>query len=315
MLAAYQLEHHHLRKTPLSVKDSIPAGTIWIDALEPDEDEREWLSGYFVGGLPGQEKVDEIEASSRFFTDEDGLHINSLFPHKVGQELRSINVSLNLRLDRLISVRGEDLSLFRLLRQYLRQDRIHATGPMELLLHLFALKVDYLSDSIEDVYKILEPASEQVFETENLDELLRMITRQEDSNGKIRLSLLDTQRTLRFLQRYQINQLSKDNRRQLKEMLADIESLLPHTQFLFDKINFMLDATMSFTNLQQSKIIKIFSVAAVVFLPPTLIASSYGMNFNIMPELQQSWGYPMALGMMVASAFGTYYFFKRKGWL
>jgi magnesium transporter len=233
----------------------------------------------------------------------------------VGQELRSFNVSLNLRVDRLISVRGEDLSLFRLLRQYLRQDRIHAAGPMELLLHLFALKVDYLSDSIEDVYKILEPASEQVFETENLDELLRMITRQEDSNGKIRLSLLDTQRTLRFLQRYQIDKLGKDNKRQIREMLSDIESLLPHTQFLFDKINFMLDATMSFTNLQQSKIIKIFSVAAVVFLPPTLIASIYGMNFNIMPELQQSWGYPMALGMMLASAFGTYYFFKRKDWL
>jgi magnesium transporter len=315
MLAAYQLEQNHLRKTPLALEDRIPDGTLWVDALEPDEAERSWLAGHFVGELPGQEKVDEIEASSRFFVDQDGLHINSLFPHKVGQELRSFNVSLNLRDNLLISVRGEDLSLFRLLRQYLRQDRIQAAGAMELLLHLFALKVDYLSDSIEDVYKILEPASDQVFDTENLDDLLRMITRQEDGNGKIRLSLLDTQRTLRFLQRYQSDRLSKDNRRLIKEMLADIDSLLPHTQFLFDKINFMLDATMSFTNLEQNKIIKIFSVAAVMFLPPTLIASIYGMNFTLMPELTQRWGYPVALCLMVASAAGTYTYFKRKGWL
>ncbi|NVK44432.1 MAG: magnesium/cobalt transporter CorA [Oceanospirillaceae bacterium] len=315
MLAAYQLEQNRLHKTPLGSDDSLPEGAIWVDALEPDESERSWLSGHFVGELPGQDDIDEIEASSRFFVDQDGVHINSLFPHKVGQDLRTFNVSFNLRDDLLISVREEDLSLFRLLRQYLRQNRIHAVGPLQLLLQLFALKVDYLSDAIEDVYTILEQVSDQVFETEKLDSILRLITRQEDANGKIRLSLLDTQRSLRFLQRYHNDRLSKDNRREIKQMLSDIESLLPHTQFLFDKINFMLDATMSFTNLEQNKIIKIFSVAAVMFLPPTLIASIYGMNFALMPELSQRWGYPMALGLMVASAAGTYTYFKRKGWL
>ncbi|MFC6671105.1 magnesium/cobalt transporter CorA [Marinobacterium aestuariivivens] len=315
MLAAYQLEHNRLRKTPIGADERLPEGAVWVDALEPDETERGWLNDQFVGELPGQEDIDEIEASSRFFVDQDGIHINSLFPHKVGQDLRTFNVSFNLRENLLISVREEDLSLFRLLRQYLRQERIQATGPLEMLLQLFALKVDYLSDAIEDVYTILENVSDQVFETEQLDAILRLITRQEDANGKIRLSLLDTQRSLRFLQRYDAERLSKDNRREIKQMLADIESLLPHTQFLFDKVNFMLDATMSFTNLEQNKIIKIFSVAAVMFLPPTLIASIYGMNFAVMPELSQRWGYPMAIGLMVASAAGTYTYFKRKGWL
>ena len=98
-------------------------------------------------------------------------------------------------------------------------------------------------------------------------------------------------------------------------MLSDIESLMPHSQFIFDKLNFLLDAAMGFSGLQQNKIIKIFSVAAVVFLPPTLIASSYGMNFHGMPELGWQYGYPMAILMMLASAAGTYFFFKRKHWL
>jgi len=117
------------------------------------------------------------------------------------------------------------------------------------------------------------------------------------------------------MQRYYRGQLSDEHLKDLREMLSDIESLMPHSQFIFDKLNFLLDAAMGFSGLQQNKIIKIFSVAAVVFLPPTLIASSYGMNFNGMPELEWQYGYPMAILMMLASAAGTYFFFKRKHWL
>ena len=98
-------------------------------------------------------------------------------------------------------------------------------------------------------------------------------------------------------------------------ILADIESLLPHTQFLFEKINFQLQTSMSYINHKQNSIIKIFSVAAVVFMPPTLIASIYGMNFGHMPELQWQYGYPVSIGLMFLSAVGTYLVFKKKGWL
>ena len=110
-------------------------------------------------------------------------------------------------------------------------------------------------------------------------------------------------------------QLLSEQKKTIDEVLHDIESLLPHTQFLFDKINFQLEVAMGFTNLQQNKVIKIFSVAAVVFLPPTLIASMYGMNFDFMPELHWKFGYLVSIGMMLASAFGTYFFFRKKGWL
>ncbi|GIU08136.1 MULTISPECIES: magnesium/cobalt transporter CorA [unclassified Shewanella] len=315
MITAYAYEDRKLTIIELSMKDNIPPGIIWLDLYKPDEQEREWLSGFSVEDVPDEEDINEIEASARFYQNKDGLHINSLFPQRAGQDVKGVNVSFNLRKSFLLTIREEDVGLIRLLRNYLRLGKIEASTPEALLLELFNLKVDYLSDLIEDVYTVLENVSEEVFKNEELDNVFKLITRQEDSNGKIRLSLLDTQRSLRFMQKYYRAQLSDDELKDLREMLSDIESLMPHSQFIFDKLNFLLDAAMGFSGLQQNKIIKIFSVAAVVFLPPTVIASSYGMNFVNMPELDWRFGYPMAIAMMFGSAAGTYLFFKRKGWL
>ncbi|WP_299811247.1 magnesium/cobalt transporter CorA [uncultured Shewanella sp.] len=315
MITAYAYEDRKLTIIELSMKDNIPPGIIWLDLYKPDEQEREWLSGFSVEDVPDEEDINEIEASARFYQNNDGLHINSLFPQRAGQDVKGVNVSFNLRKNFLLTIREEDVGLIRLLRNYLRLGKIEASTPEALLLELFNLKVDYLSDLIEDVYTVLENVSEEVFKNEELDNVFKLITRQEDSNGKIRLSLLDTQRSLRFMQKYYRAQLSDDELKDLREMLSDIESLMPHSQFIFDKLNFLLDAAMGFSGLQQNKIIKIFSVAAVVFLPPTVIASSYGMNFTNMPELEWQLGYPMAIAMMFGSAAGTYFFFKRKGWL
>ena len=315
MITAYAYEGRKLTIIELSMKDNIPPGIIWLDLYKPDEQEREWLSGFSVEDVPDEEDINEIEASARFYQNKDGLHINSLFPQRAGQDVKGVNVSFNLRKNFLLTIREEDVGLIRLLRNYLRLGKIEASTPEALLLELFNLKVDYLSDLIEDVYTVLENVSDEVFKNEELDNVFKLITRQEDSNGKIRLSLLDTQRSLRFMQKYYRAQLSDEELKDLREMLSDIESLMPHSQFIFDKLNFLLDAAMGFSGLQQNKIIKIFSVAAVVFLPPTVIASSYGMNFVNMPELDWRFGYPMAIAMMFGSAAGTYLFFKRKGWL
>ncbi len=315
MITAYVLEGKRFTVCELSVEDALPKNTLWLDLFKPDDDERDWLSRFSVEEVPEEEDINEIEASARFYQNSDGLHINSLFPQRVGQDVRGVNVSFNLRESFLLTIREEEVGLIRLLRNYLRLGRIEAATPQALFLELFNLKVDYLSDLIEDVYTVLENVSEDVFKSDELDDIFKLITLQEDSNGKIRLSLLDTQRSLRYMQRYYRGELSEDSLKELREMLADIESLMPHSQFIFDKLNFLLDAAMGFSGLQQNKIIKIFSVAAVVFLPPTLIASSYGMNFSGMPELDWWFGYPMAILMMIASAAGTYLFFKRKGWL
>ncbi|TKB48412.1 magnesium/cobalt transporter CorA [Ferrimonas sediminicola] len=315
MITAYILRNELWETRELGVEDGIPEHTLWIDLFRPDDDERQWLSRYLYEEAPDEEDINEIEASARFYLDNDGLHINSLFPQRVGQEVRAINVFFLVQATRLFTIREEDVGLIRLMRNYLRLGRVEADRPEGLLVELFNLKVDYLSDQLEDVYTVLDELSEEVFDSDKLDEVFKQITLQEDGNGKIRLALLDTQRGLRFMQRYYRRHLHEEEIKDVKEMLSDIESLLPHTQFLFDKINFLLDAAMGFTSLQQNKIIKIFSVAAVVFLPPTLIASIYGMNFISMPELRWEIGYPLALGLMLSSAVGTYWFFKRKGWL
>lgn len=315
MITAYTLEGKSLHIQLLNLESAVPPNTLWLDILKPDEQEQLWMKQLFVEELPELDELDDIEASARFYRDKDGLHIHSLFPQRMGKEIDGINVLFTLRKDMLISFREDDLGLMRLLRHYMRHDRLEAGNATELLLEIFQLKIEYISDLIEDGYKTLEETAKQVLHVNDLHTTMSELMLQEDGNGHIRLALYDTRRALRFIKRA-LRQVSDDEqRRWIDEMLYDIESLLPHTQFLFDKINFQLEAAMGFTSLEQSKVIKIFSVAAVVFLPPTLIASIYGMNFEIMPELGFDYGYPMSLVMMLMSACGTYYFFKRKGWL
>ncbi len=192
-----------------------------------------------------------------------------------------------------------------------------ATTPLEVIIALFDAKVEYLADTLEDVYEDLEAVSQNALSEQykDVDEQLRTITLQEDLNDKVRLNLLDTQRSLRYLIRACNHKLNDEHRDSIRDMLRDIESLTPHTGFLFEKINFLMESTMGYLNLEQNNIIKIFSVAAVMFLPPTLIASIYGMNFETMPELSVEYGYPLAIGLMLLSALATFLFFKRKGWL
>ncbi|MGS0728975.1 CorA family divalent cation transporter, partial [Shewanella sp. 0m-8] len=179
----------------------------------------------------------------------------------------------------------------------------------------FKMKVDHLADLIEDTYSALENIGHEVFEKDRIDEVFKLITIREDTNGKVRLNLLDTQRALNYMLRVYQQNLSSEETKDIGNMLSDISSLIPHTQFLFEKLNFLMDAAMGFTGLQQNKISKIFSVAAVVFLPPTLIASTYGMNFDNMPEVHWHYGYPWSIALMFASAAATFWFFKIKRWL
>lgn len=319
MITAYQLHNNNITIQQLSLSDALPGDTVWLDVLEPTEGERSWLDRYCVEEVPGSEDLNEIEATSRFYQDKDGLHITSFFPHRSGKEVRNTSVSFNLRPHLLITLRDEDVGLFRLVRNYLKHQYVDVDSPMVVLNALFTSKVDYLADLLEEVYACLEKVSEMTLQEDTNDETrdiaLKAIAQQEDMNGKIRLSLLDTQRSLRYLVRNRRMHLTKPQQQEIMEMLRDIDSLLPHTAFLFDKINFLQEAVMGFINLEQNKIIKIFSVMATVFMPPTLIASSYGMNFADMPELGWDLGYPMAIGLMMLSGLGTYLAFKWKGWL
>ncbi len=317
MINAYSVFKGQFSVDRVETEHPPSSGTIWLDVVEPSAEEHKWLISNYPDCLPDENELHEIEVSSRFFESEHGVHIRSLFPHRSGHELRNVNIAFELRGDKLITLQDEPTALFRLMRNYLNTQHLQASTPIDVVISLFNGKVEYLADTLEEIYEELETASQNALaeETADADELLRTITLQEDLNGKVRLNLLDTQRSLRYLLRSCNKILEDDQKDQIRDMLRDIESLTPHTAFLFEKINFLMEATMGFINLEQNSIIKIFSVAAVIFLPPTLIASIYGMNFDIMPELHTDWGYPLALILMLISAVGTFLFFKRKGWL
>jgi magnesium transporter len=190
-----------------------------------------------------------------------------------------------------------------------------AHDAVAILLALFEIKIDDLADTLEEVYTGLEHTSNLVLEENDsaIEDAIDELAKHEDTNGKVRLCLMDTQRALTFLLRH--GKLPAEHAETARELLRDIESLLPHNSFVFDKVNFLMDASLGFINIKQNQIIKIFSIAAVVFLPPTLVASAYGMNFEFMPELDWVLGYPWAITLMILSGMAPYFYFKRKGWL
>ena len=299
----------------ITPKEPLPSDVRWLDVNQPDDEERQWLETLFVEDVPEEDEMDDIESSSRFRVGPDGVHILSLFPQRLSNETRGVNMSFTMRKNLLISFREDDISIVRLLRYYIRHNKVEIRSALDILLKLQDLKVDQLSDLIEDAYSTLEETSDQITDDTHVDETLEELVNQEELNSQILQALHDTRRALRFIRKTFESSIDDRQGRTLDEVLNDIESILPHTSFISNKINFQLEASMGYTNQKQNSIIKIFSVAAVVFMPPTWIASVYGMNFKFMPELSWYWGYPLSIGMMILSAAVTYLFFRKKGWL
>ncbi len=316
MISACQLkEDDTLSIISVTPKEPLPSDVIWLDVNQPDKEEREWLETLFVEDVPDEEEMDDIESSSRFRVGPDGVHILSLFPQRLANDTRGVNMSFTMRKNLLISFREDDVSIVRLLRNYIRHDKADISSALDILLLLQDLKVDQLSDLIEDAYSTLDETADQLLDDDSVEKTLRELVRQEELNSQILQALYDTRRALRFIKKTFEVTLDDRQSKSIDEVLNDIESILPHTQFLANKINFQLEASMGYTNNKQNKIIKIFSVAAVVFMPPTWIASVYGMNFKFMPELDFKYGYPLSIFLMFLSALLTYLFFKKKGWL
>ncbi|AEC17211.1 magnesium/cobalt transporter CorA [Gallibacterium anatis] len=290
---------------------------IWIDLLEPTAEEREMLQQGLGQSLASYLELEDIEASARFFEDEDGLHLHSFFYCEDEDDYADIaTVAFTLRDGRLFSLRDRELPAFRLYRMRSRTQRLLECNAYELLLDLFETKIEQLADVIETVYADLEKLSRIILEGkqgEAFDQALATLTEQEDVSSKVRLCLMDTQRALSFLVRK--TRLPASQLEQAREVLRDIESLQPHNESLFQKVNFLMQAAMGFMNIEQNRIMKIFSVASLIFLPPTLVSSTYGMNFANMPELTWKFGYPFALVLMALAALFPFLYFKRKGWL
>jgi len=299
---------------------------IWVDLESPTLEEKRWIKQYYGLSIPEDAMDEDIEESARFYEEDNGeLHIRSDFLIADDAEPRTVRVAFILNLVNddlkskgvLFSIHDEDVPVFRLLRMRARRAPGLIEDAKEVLLKLFDADAEYSADTLEGIYVELEKVSTQVLSGDVTDalagEVLGAIARHEHLNGRIRRNVMDTRRAVSFMMRSKM--LNAEQFEEARQILRDIDSLDSHTAFLFDKINFLMDATVGFININQNKIIKIFSVASVALLPPTLIASVYGMNFKGMPELDWSLGYPYAILLMVASALVPMWYFRKRGWL
>ena len=300
---------------------------IWVDLEAPTMEEKRWVAQYYGLSIPEDAMDEDIEESARFYEEDNGeLHIRSDFLIADDEEPQNVRVAFILNQHNeqlrskgvLFSIHDEDVPVFRLLRLRARRAPGLIEDAKDVLLKLFDADAEYSADALEGIYDQLEKVSKEVLAGEVTDtlagEVLGEIARQEDLNGRIRRNVMDTRRAVSFMMRSRM--LSAGQFEEARQILRDIESLDNHTAFLFDKINFLMDATVGFININQNKIIKIFSVASVALLPPTLVASLYGMNLKF-PELEilGPASYPYVLILMAASALVPMWYFRKRGWL
>ncbi|MBI5658934.1 MAG: magnesium/cobalt transporter CorA [Nitrosomonadales bacterium] len=318
MLNAFTLSNGRLSQIHLAEEaDLLPRHPIWIDAVAPGEEERAWVEQTFHLALPRPEHLRDIEASARFYEEEDDLHLRSDFLLGTESKSRSVTVAFVLHDGILFSVHEEDLPVFHSLRMHTHAQAGEVENCNDVLIDLYSMDVEYSADALEEVYADLGEVSQKVLRSALSDKdaaaVLASIASAEHLNGRIRRNVMDTRRAISFVMRSKL--LHPAQLEEARQIMQDIDSLDGHTAFLFDKINFLMNATTGFININQNKIVRLFSVASVTLLPPMLIASIYGMNFRRMPELDWWLGYPFALLLMVLSVLAPYWVFHRKGWL
>jgi len=294
------------------------ATPVWIDLLEPSPEEVRQIEAALGIDVPSREEMQEIEASSRLYEEDASLFMTVSVLHKATTDApESSAVTFILTRDALVTLRYADPLPFQTLTRKIERGPGLGGGSAEaILMSLLEQIVDRLADIMEACVAELETISRHVFGEDGARDykaVLRRVGHVGDLATKAKDSLLSLNRMVVFLTGQ--TRIGKDMRPRLKTLSRDVLSITEHATFVAGKVTFLLDATLGLINIEQSNIIKIFSVVAVAFLPPTLIASIYGMNFAFMPELEWPFGYPLALGLMVLSAVGPFLYFKRKGWL
>jgi magnesium transporter len=332
MIAAYDIEQGKL--TQRSGPTVEPA--MWIDLLTPSKEEEALIEEALGLDIPTREEMQEIELSSRLYIEGDAAFMTAtILSHTDGDDVQVSPVTFVLAGPRLVTVRYEDPRIF---PHFVARKLKSAAGETadSLLVGLLDAFVERNADILERAAHDIDSISRQIFRPRTINpnegpnkeksrkeprstdfqNILEEIGRKGDLTSNIRDSLLTLQRLSAFLTQIAMQRKpGKEVQARIRTLARDIQALSDHANFLSQKITFLLDATLGMINIEQNAIIKIFSVAAVVFLPPTLIASIYGMNFDDMPELTWPLGYPFAIGLMILSAILPYLFFKRRGWL
>ncbi len=288
-LRVFDLFEGRLRQIPIESREDLAhVQPIWVDLVAPDDEQIAWARELFQVDLPNPKALTDLETSARFYVgDGDEVHLHSDFLLDREDESRNVAVAFVLHKGMLFSVRGEELPVFRLQRLRARAKTGYVSEARDVLLDLYAADVEYSANALEDVYSDLGDVGRRVLRSRISDdeaaEILASIAEEEDINGRIRRNVLDTRRALSFLMRSKF--LTEAQHENVREILRDIESLDGHTAFLFNKINFLMDATDSSININQNKDIKRLTIISVVFMPLNLLAGIGGMSeYSAMTE-------------------------------
>lgn len=305
----------------------IPDDATWIDLEEPTHEEERLVEQCIQVGVPTQAELAEIEPSSRLYEENGALYMTVSALRGLDENHPTTTpIGFVLAGNRLVTVRYATPKPIRTFESHARRDPDLVRDGATALYRLLDAIIDRLADEIEHVSGTMEELSQNIFQeqqdsrripAERLTALLTRIGRTQTLLTKIRYSAVSTLRMLSFLSGSNRvhEQTATELRHHLASLTTDVTSLSDHATFLSDNLTFLLDASLGLISIEQNAAMKLFSWAAIIFLPPTLIAGIFGMNFHHMPELSWYYGYPMSLGLMLISAVGPYLYFKKRGWI
>ena len=314
MLTAYTRSGQTLTRKLVNLRADLPPDAVWVDLNDPTDQERNWVKEQFSQELQFIEELGEIEASSRYYRDETGVHINLYFLALENGLARNVNVAFTINNNRLFTLRTDELQEIRAYSTHASKNMDEYPNPASMLLGLVATRVGMMADVYENLQRDLDGVSGSIFRTKSreLPLALESLARIEDINGKARLGFMENKRAYSNLSRTTDIAVNLES---MNEVLRDVESLMNFSDFLADRTKFLMDAAIGMINIAHNRRINVFTVLSVILMPPTLIASIYGMNFDHMPELKWLWGYPMAIALMILVAVCPILFLRRRGWL
>lgn len=283
---------------------------LWIDLNDVDEEVENELEDFLKIYIQEEEEMIEIEMSSRYIETNDTLVVNSNF---LLSNFETDPVSFILKNNILVTVRGEELSSFHeTVKKISANPKNYPTGA-HVLVALLETRVEFDADMIENMTQKITQLSNSLTLQEADEELLSEIKNLQEKTMLLRENIIDKQRTVSGMLRSEF--IPAELQPKLTIIIKDINSLVEHIKFSFDRLDYLQDTFLGYVNIEQNKIIKIFTIVSVIFMPPTLIASIYGMNFTFMPEIDKKWGYPLAILFMVLSSLFILYYFKKRKWL
>jgi magnesium transporter len=324
MLSVYVPRGTTLERVPIESSATPPEAAVWIDLITPTVQEDKLVEQLLGIAVPTREEMQEIEVSSRLYVENGARYMTAtLMCQSDTVSPKTTPVTFILSNHRLATVRYDDPRPFAIVEHRLARACPVKVSGETVLMDLLDAVIDRSADILERIAAEVDQVSRSIFEPElegrppSHNDVLKALGRKGDLTSKVRESQVSVGRLLSFLaNEAEGMKWAKDARLQLQSMQRDVISLSDHATYLANKITFLLDALLGIVSIQQNDIIKIFSIAAVVFMPPTLVASVYGMNFHQgMIELNWEFGYPFALTLMVLAAVVPILFFKWKKWL